>query len=812
MDAGEKRAKSIKWIKVKEKTWKEVERRKSQGERFTSVNYFDRVREKGDGKIWWRGDTRINVYFDCETFEYYSDPTSDDEPLIVPYAIGVCTDEPGSYKCFLGVDSTYDFCEWLFTTYKNKPVRLLAFNLDYDFRAIRPVLAEKYKGEVEIYYEMTDAQKLIFGRFRSPVGKRGINIDFKDLWMWDRGQSLRSSISNICDLTFNEDGSMKKYTKKNEAGEEIELKDIFAPKLYPYITSWGFNKDSFQKTSIDYLKVNFHQVGDDWYYYTSKEDLINKTNAKKFDEEEEMHYLKVDVTSLPIVNKSHALLREMMMKELGIKRKMSEEEAPITLPGFGKWLCEEFENKYMTETYRCGVPVDVYDAMADSYTGAFVCGNSNVPYLDEEVFKQWYPDRDFYDEKGEPIIKSYDVNSMYPAAMSTGLPVGEIYNYYPGGECVCWYEVHFKSAIDPHNPDPQQCIYKWKPQYAHLNNTFFGSNFNETIKPGSRGTNKIFVWDKLYDLFREMCDSDCEVVMKRYQRVSHELYKFVDKLYTIKRNDDGRYTKSIVAITKLVLNSLYGKMGEKFKDWKIVYSQSPDQLILKNKHLFTLDEVDLLSEEFMKTTEFKREVAPFLDWTNQCGFIFLKNEKKRFNDDGEETRESITAGIYITSWSRHYLLSTIKNETDQGNIVLYCDTDSVKMIQLYPPKFACHNKNLGAWKNEGSFTHFGHPHKHKKYFMHNMHKTKEKEAWMVKAAGVNNRYLRGADKKYHLEMIKTIYDPNNRVLVKNCRPDNKINDWYQIVIRKTHYKFAYELVKEPPTHILEDGVLRKYEE
>lgn len=47
---------------------------------------------------------------------------------------------------------------------------------------------------------------------------------------------------------------------------------------------------------------------------------------------------------------------------------------------------------------------------------------------------------------------------------------------------------------------------------------------------------------------------------------------------------------------------------------------------------------------------------------------------------------------------------------------------------------------------------------------------------MVKAAGVNNRYLRGADKKYHLEMIKTIYDPNNRVLVKNCRPDNKIND------------------------------------
>lgn len=62
-----------------------------------------------------------------------------------------------------------------------------------------------------------------------------------------------------------------------------------------------------------------------------------------------------------------------------------------------------------------------------------------------------------------------------------------------------------------------------------------------------------------------MCDADCEVVNKRYQKVSYALKTFIDKLYAIKRNDDELYTKSIVAITKLVLNSLYGKMGEKFK-------------------------------------------------------------------------------------------------------------------------------------------------------------------------------------------------------------------------------------------------------
>lgn len=47
---------------------------------------------------------------------------------------------------------------------------------------------------------------------------------------------------------------------------------------------------------------------------------------------------------------------------------------------------------------------------------------------------------------------------------------------------------------------------------------------------------------------------------------------------------------------------------------------------------------------------------------------------------------------------------------------------------------------------------------------------------MVKAAGVNSEYLRGTDDKFHLDMIKTIYNPNNRVLIKNCRPNNKINN------------------------------------
>lgn len=139
-------------------------------------------------------------------------------------------------------------------------------------------------------------------------------------------------------------------------------------------------------------------------------------------------------------------------------------------------------------------------------------------------------------------------------------------------------------------------------------------------------------------------------------------------------------------------------------------------------------------------------------------------------------------------------------------MVLYCDTDSIKLIQINKPKFDTDDKLLGAWKYEGSFTHFGHPNKKKKYFMHNIHTGK----WMVKTSGISDSVLKSSDGVFNLEQIKTIYDPNNRVIIANAKSTNIRNHWWQVVIRDGDFKFVFDDPNDEPTHIMKDGVLIAY--
>lgn len=163
---------------------------------------------------------------------------------------------------------------------------------------------------------------------------------------------------------------------------------------------------------------------------------MNNTNLQKLDLQSELKYLRNDVRSLPIIRMEQQLFRQTAMELLGIEDPIDIDNS-ITLPGFGKYLFEEKTKKYLTEHLRIGVSVNEYNSMLDSYVGAFVCGNRDITYLDEEVFKQRFPNRSFYDGDNNPIIKSYDVNSMYPWAMHTGLPYGMVEDFKPDGDSIC---------------------------------------------------------------------------------------------------------------------------------------------------------------------------------------------------------------------------------------------------------------------------------------------------------------------------------------------------------------------------------------
>lgn len=114
------------------------------------------------------------IYFDCETYELYSDPANPEElPIIIPYAIGWCYETPGSYQCLVGENVVVEFLTTALSSKSAKHGRLVGFNIDYDFQVIRPWLIEVYGQKLKILYEMTDNKKFIHGELK------GVDIDLR---------------------------------------------------------------------------------------------------------------------------------------------------------------------------------------------------------------------------------------------------------------------------------------------------------------------------------------------------------------------------------------------------------------------------------------------------------------------------------------------------------------------------------------------------------------------------------------------------------------------------------------------------------
>lgn len=847
------------------------------------LNHFKRTKQlaKESGKKRAK-PIPLDVYFDSETLLIYEDINDPKRhPVVFPYHIGVCTSEPNSFKSFrIEEGSTKTPVEQLvdYLIEKNngkmdvvkngrkkklevKVINLHVFNIDYDFKAIRPELCDLRKDRFDIYYEMTQDKKFLSGGMRTKKNGLHLNVVFRDLWRWDVQKGLAGYIQYILDITYKDYTGAEeekdkvyevirdpKYRHKDEDGNITWTKnpktndyyrDEIAVELDKTLKAWGYTRDSFKKGDLgeDYVKIDPYWENGKLYYYRTKEDAINKTNPQEMDWKKEHEYLKVDVEAMPIIHKEQQLCRQFVLALYGLiskadARKRSkikdrellakidhlkeviDEDTTITFPSFCKYVMEEFLEEYLLENFRLGVPLAEYRKQDACFMGAFVGGNKNITYLDEEVFKKLYPNIPFYDEKGKPRIKSYDVNSMYPWVEVEGLPYGRCEFVKPpkGVPHATFYEIQFRDYWDPKN----KVLYKWKREFAHLNNTFFGRNFERNLTPGYEDHNKWFIPDFIYKLFNKMCNHKAVIVRRRYVVLTPKIAPFVDILYRIK-NDKENNAEGTVAKCKLGLNSGFGKFGEKSREVKIVWGSCNDALLAVHPEMFEAEEVKCPAHILKRLKEekgnqwVKSNVAPFVDKESKEGFFFIPIEEGHYDEAGEEMRESIMSGLWITFRARWKLLSAVYEETKQGNVVLYCDTDSIKMIQIHPPKFEIDEGKLGAWKDEGSFTHFAHPNKHKKYFMHNKHETSKKKRWMVKVSGIDKEYLKKG-KEWDLEQMKVIYDPKNCVVIKNAKITAACNEYYQTVLYNTDYKFAFEDPDLKPTHIFNKGVLTKIEE
>lgn len=90
--------------------------------------------------------------------------------------------------------------------------------------------------------------------------------------------------------------------------------------------------------------------------------------------------------------------------------------------------------------------------------------------------------------------------------------------------------------------------------------------------------------------------------------------------------------------------------------------------------------------------------------------------------------------------------------------------------------------------------------------MHNVHNGK----WMVKTSGVPDKVLKSPNGQFDLETIKSVYNPNNRVIITNAKAVSVRNEFWQVVIRDTDFKFVFGDPKQTPTHVLTNGQLSVY--
>ena len=127
-------------------------------------------------------------------------------------------------------------------------------------------------------------------------------------------------------------------------------------------------------------------------------------------------------------------------------------------------------------------------------------------------------------------------------------------------------------------------------------------------------------------------------------------------------------------ILKLLLNSLYGKFGQRKKYETTYFKKIPFYIIQKLKQRGEYYELKMFSSE--------RE---------DC---YLITENKKL----EKSYISIaTIASYITSQARIKLLEGLINNSNKG--IGYCDTDSIFLEKYENPNLAISNE-LGDWKLE----------------------------------------------------------------------------------------------------------------
>lgn len=243
----------------------------------------------------------------------------------------------------------------------------------------------------------------------------------------------------------------------------------------------------------------------------------------------------------------------------------------------------------------------------------------------------------------------YDVNSMYPWAMKfKPLPYGTPVYYTGKYEENNIYTLYVQCLI---------CEFKIKP----------GMIPTIQIKNNWRYAETEYLTESNGPTVLHLTSVDLKLMFDHYDVIVHEwvsgyMFKskvgiftdYIDYWYDVKTTSRLEGNKGMEKLSKLMLNSLYGKFGTKPKG---------------------------------------RSKMPYYDEEEQ---------KVRFTITPEEERKPgyIPVACFITAWCRDNI---IRSAQKCGERFIYADTDSLHIAGEEPPEIDIDNSRLGAFKLEEKF-------------------------------------------------------------------------------------------------------------
>ena len=256
-----------------------------------------------------------------------------------------------------------------------------------------------------------------------------------------------------------------------------------------------------------------------------------------------------------------------------------------------------------------------------------------------------------YIREGENLFK-YDVNSMYPHMMRSFL--------YPAG--------NMHKFTDKEEIDIYINKFEWlgvvkaniKIPYQHIPYLVYKEpNKKRLIAPVGSWTDYITTFE-----YKEALKRGYEIdILKAYlySKKENHFKDYVDHYYNIKKTSKGAKKQ----IAKLMLNSVYGKFGQK----------------RVNDKIYTFDEI-------------KTKKLNLCDFFPMDTNMFVKEEA--FYHD---RRVNPVIALFVTAYARHILYLGIENILKKGGNVYYADTDAI-ITDIKLDNELVSDTELGKWSLE----------------------------------------------------------------------------------------------------------------